>query len=38
MGQDWRPDEAVSPRLIKAMFRSLDEKIANATTAILLSQ
>jgi hypothetical protein len=38
MGQDWRPDEAVSPRLIKALFRSLDEKIANATTASSLSQ
>ena len=38
MGQDWRPDEAVSPRLIKALFRALDEKIANATAAPSLSQ
>jgi hypothetical protein len=28
MGQDWRPDEAVSPRLVKALMRILDDKIA----------
>lgn len=33
MGQDWRPDEAVSPRLIKGLFRLLDDKIANADTS-----
>jgi hypothetical protein len=33
MGQDWRPDEAVSPRLVKALYRLLDDKIASATNA-----
>jgi hypothetical protein len=28
MGQDWRPDEAVSPKLSKALFRLLEDKIA----------
>jgi hypothetical protein len=31
MGQDWRPDEAVSPRLVKALVRLLDDKIASAS-------
>jgi hypothetical protein len=30
MGQDWRPDEAISPRLIKALMRLLDDKVAQA--------
>jgi hypothetical protein len=30
MGQDWRPDEAVSPKLVKALLRLLDDKIADA--------
>jgi hypothetical protein len=30
MGQDWRPDEAVSPKLMKALFRLLEDTIANA--------
>ena len=30
MGQDWRPDEAISPRLIKALVRLLSDKLANA--------
>jgi hypothetical protein len=33
MGQDWRPDEAISPRLVKALFRLLDNKIASAQNA-----
>jgi hypothetical protein len=32
MGQDWRPDEAVSPRLVKALYRLLEDKTANAET------
>jgi hypothetical protein len=38
MGQDWQPDEAISPRLIKALFRSLDEKVADATAPLGLSR
>ena len=30
MGQDWRPDEAVSPRLVKALMRLLEDKVAGA--------
>jgi hypothetical protein len=37
MGQDWKPDEAISPQLIQALFWSLDEKIADATTLAQLS-
>ena len=33
MGQDWRPDEAISPRLVKALFRLLNNKIASAMDA-----
>ena len=33
MGQDWRPDEAVSPRLVKSLLRLLDDKIAGAQEA-----
>jgi hypothetical protein len=38
MGQDWRPDEAISPRLIQALFRNLDEKVADATGPLGLSR
>jgi hypothetical protein len=38
MGQDWRPDEAVSLQLIQVLFRSLVKKMVNATTASALSQ
>jgi hypothetical protein len=38
MGQDWRPDEAISPRLIQSLFRLLDERIAEATDSIQLSR
>jgi hypothetical protein len=38
MGQDWRPDEAISPRLIQALFRLLDDRIAEASTANELSR
>jgi hypothetical protein len=38
MGQDWKLDKAVSPRLIQAMFCALDAKIANAMSAPCLSQ
>jgi hypothetical protein len=31
MGQDWRPDEAMSPKLIKALMRLLDDKVAQAS-------
>jgi len=31
MGQDWRPDEAASPKLIKALFNLLDELNAGST-------
>jgi hypothetical protein len=37
MGQDWRPDEAISPRLIQALFRILDVRIADLTTEIEIS-
>jgi hypothetical protein len=37
MGQDWRPDEAVSLYLIKGLFRLLDDKIANAEDADVVS-
>jgi hypothetical protein len=30
MGQDWRPDEAISPRLVKALMRLLNDKVAQA--------
>jgi hypothetical protein len=33
MGQDWRPDEAVSPRLVKALMRMLDDKIAQGNNS-----
>jgi hypothetical protein len=38
MGQDWRPDEALSPRLIQALFRTLDEKVTDADNPVLLSR
>jgi hypothetical protein len=38
MGQDWRPDEAISPRLIQALFRLLDAKIVDSTTETQLSR
>lgn len=38
MGQDWRPDEAISPRLIQSLFRLMDERIAEATDSIQLSR
>jgi hypothetical protein len=37
MGQDWRPDEAVSPRLVKALLRLLDDRIALAGDADVAS-
>lgn len=30
MGQDWRPDEAVSPKLMKALLRLVKDKIPDA--------
>jgi hypothetical protein len=30
MGQDWRPDEAMSPKLVKALLCLVDDKIADA--------
>jgi hypothetical protein len=30
MGQDWRPDEAISPKLIKALLHLLEDKVAQA--------
>jgi hypothetical protein len=38
MGQDWRPDEALSPRLIQALFRLLDERVADAENPLMLSR
>jgi hypothetical protein len=38
MGQDWRPDKALSPRLIQALFRLLDEKRAGTRDPIVLSR
>jgi hypothetical protein len=38
MGQDWRPDEAMSPRLIAALMRCLDERIGEAQTPEQLSR
>jgi hypothetical protein len=38
MGQDWRPDEAISPKLGQALFRILDVRIADSTTEIELSR
>jgi hypothetical protein len=29
MGQDWRPDKAMSPKLMKALLRLVDDKIAD---------
>jgi hypothetical protein len=37
MGQDWRPDEALSPQLIQVLFRNLDEKVADAANPVRLS-
>jgi hypothetical protein len=38
MGQDWRPDEAISPKLIQSLFQLLDERIVEATTPCQLSR
>jgi CheY-like chemotaxis protein len=38
MGQDWQPDEAVSPRLIKALLRRLEDNVASAEDAEQASQ
>ena len=32
MGQDWRPDEAMSPKLIKALIDLLDRKVSRSVT------
>jgi hypothetical protein len=32
MGQDWRPDEAISPKLIKALIDLLDRKVSRSVT------
>ena len=38
MGQDWRPDEAMSPRLIVALLRLLEENILACLTPEDLSR